>query len=158
MVKNPGMLLSLLSVMLLSACSSIKAAEPIIPPQAVTSLQVIGGLHGSKNSPLYLPLDSTGTNVINKVVGWINHSPSVRDETLMEKHGYPKILRIVTKDGNHLDAEPAYHCESKKLDDYRTLKTCTNIGGEVLLSSGSGRLRLHSQALYDWLIEGWKQE
>jgi hypothetical protein len=160
MVKNISLLLSLLPIMLLPACSSSKtqAAAPIVQIQAVASLQIVGALPGSKSSPLFRPSDPAGIAAITKTAGWINRSSFIRDESQFERHGYPNVLRIVTKDGRQIDAEPAYHCESKKLNDSKTLKTCSNIKDEVLLSNGSARLRLHSSELFDWIIEGWKRE
>lgn len=161
MLKNQYVrLLSLLSIVIIAACSSIKAQAigPIVQVESVSSLQVLGGLPGSKDSPLYRPANGAEIAAITKIAGWINRSSSVRDETQFERHGYPNVLRIVTKDGKQIDAEPAYHCESRKLDDSRTLKTCGIIDDEVLLSDGSTRLRLHSPELFDWIITGWKQE
>ena len=55
--------------------------------------------------------------------------------------------------GESATLEPAYSCN---LNGHK--ETCSAADGEIVFSRDSGKKRIKSQALYDWLIVGSKYE
>jgi|HigsolmetaGSP11D_1036233.scaffolds.fasta_scaffold12686_1 hypothetical protein len=124
----------------------------------IESLQVVGGLPGTKHSPLFLNTEEAGKSTITKIVGWIHSAKPVSGQTEYGKHGYPMVISIKMDDGKMISIEPAYDCVSQTNADGSSSKTCTSIKDEIVYSNDSIKIRAKSPELYEWLKEGWKQE
>lgn len=148
-------LLAFFLITVLSACTSEMVSKTqTIKAQDVESLQVVGGLPGTKGSPLYRQTDDKGKSIIAKIVGWINSSKPVSGQTEYGKQGYPMFVNLKMNDGKMYRIEPAYNCVSVSDNS----KTCTPVNDEIVLNQGSTKIRLASPELYEWLDNGWKQE
>lgn len=159
-------LLVTLSVCSLQATSAADEQQTLLPSlQAdhIQSLQVVGGMVGTKHSPQYGNSDITGKSVINKFAMWIHTAAPTGIQPEYGKHGYPMVIRIMMDDGSELSVEPAYECVSTTYEDGRVHKTCNSVPDEVAISSSAfdpntNAVRVRSPEIYDWLQEGWKQE
>ncbi|MFC5651395.1 hypothetical protein ACFPYJ_20220 [Paenibacillus solisilvae] len=156
----------------LSACGSNKEVfepkTPILKVEDVVSMQVVGGLHGTKPSPLYKISDATGKALITKIVGWINSSVPLGTQPEYGRHGYPMILKIQMNVGKPIYVEPGYKCVTLKSPptdihiseqtQIGTMKSCGAVKDEIVLSNTSINLRAKSPELYEWLNRRWKTE
>lgn len=156
----------------LSACgSNEKVFEPktsILKVEDVASMQVVGGLHGTKPSTLYKISDATGKALITKIVGWINSSDPLGTQPEYGRHGYRMLLKIQMNVGKPIYVEPGYKCVTLKsppadidISDQTqidTMKSCGVLIDEIVLSNASINLRAKSPELYEWLSKGWKTE
>lgn len=124
----------------------------------VESLQVVGGLPGTKGSPLYLNTVQSGKTIITKIVGWISSSIVVGGQTEYGKHGYPMGINLKMNDGKFITVEPAYNCTSKINSDGSGSTTCAPVKGELVISRDSKKIRVKSPELSEWIKDGWKQE
>jgi hypothetical protein len=124
----------------------------------IESLQVIGGLPGTKHSPLFQYTEEAGKATITKIVVWIHSAKPVSGQTELGKHGYPMVISIKLDDGKMISIEPAYDCVSKTNADGSGTKTCTPIKDEIVFSNDTNKIRAKSPELYEWLKESWKLE
>jgi hypothetical protein len=152
-----------LLIFALSACTLETNVSEATPMQSlivenIESLQVVGGLPGTKHSPLFQNTEEASKATITKIVGWIHSAKPVSGQTDYGKHGYPMVISIKIDDGKMISIEPAYDCESKTNADGSGTKTCTPIKDEIVFSNDSNKIRAESPELYEWLKESWKQE
>lgn len=124
----------------------------------IASLQVVGGLPGTKGSPLYQSTNETGKTIITKIVSWINSSKPIGVQKEHGKHGYPMVIKLKMNDGKFMYVETGYTCVSKTNADGSGSKSCTTLKGEIVLSNDSTKIRAESPELYEWLNAGWKNE
>ncbi|AZN39917.1 hypothetical protein [Paenibacillus albus] len=124
----------------------------------VASLQVVGGLPGTKGSPLYQSTNETGKTIIAKIVSWINTSKPTGVQEEYGKHGYPMVIELKMNDGKFMYVETGYNCVIKSNADGSGSKSCTTVKGEIVLSNDSTKMRAKSPELYEWLKAGWKNE
>lgn len=131
---------------------------PAMKADNVASMQVVGGLPGTKHSPLFVGSEQAGAEVIDQLVGWINAAQIIDVQPDYGRHGYPMVVRIRLKDGGEITLEPAYECTTTTKAD-RSVKTCHAIKGEVALWDDTGGTRIAAPPLFDWLQSlqgGWK--
>ena len=146
-----------------SVATTKTAVKPLTAMQALTaenieSLQVVGGIPGTKSSPVFQNNERAGKTVITKIVGWIHAAKPAGGQTEYGKHGYPMVISIKLDNGKFMSIEPAYDCVSTANADGSGFKTCTPIYGEIIFSNALNKIRAESPELYEWLKEGWKQE
>lgn len=137
--------------------SHLPLAKGLLMLGNVESLQVVGGLPGTKGSQLFQKSDDKSKEIITKIVGWINSAKPVKGQTDYGKHGYPMVITIKMNDGSTVSVEPAYDCVTKTNVDGSVFRNCTPITGELVIFNDSKTL-VESSELYKWLKEDWQQE
>ncbi|MDQ0896424.1 MULTISPECIES: hypothetical protein [unclassified Paenibacillus] len=149
-----------LITIVMSACNpNLNASNrQLLKAEDISSIQVVGGLPGTKHSPLFQNTDGAGKTTISKIIGWINTSKPISGQTEYGKHGYPMVISIKTDDGKMITVEPAYDCVSQTNVDGSGSKTCTPAKSEIVLRNDSNKIRAESPELYKWINEGWEEE
>jgi len=97
--------------------------------------------------------DGYQERVLRKVVYWLNNAERVNGtiDVSLDKPSNKLTFNMVNDEV--MTIEPAYTCV---VDN--NLKTCTAKEGEIIVSENQQKVRLKSEALYDWLLVGWKKE
>lgn len=90
--------------------------------------------------------------IIGKVINWINSSRPANGVTNFESYKSPVQLIVKMQNGDIAFIEPIFHCIKNGGN------TCTIVDGEVLYTQNNIKVPLKSEALYDWLLVGWKNE
>lgn len=90
--------------------------------------------------------------IIRKVIDWINTARSANGVTNFESYKSPVQLTVIMQNGDVAFVEPVFNCIKNGG------KTCTIVAGEVLYTQNKIKVLLKSQALYDWILVGWKYE
>lgn len=151
------LLIMLISVLLISAFASPKSEEQLEAMDSghVISVQLTGGRPGmphrnyqwNKNDP-----------VVHKITRWISDAKPVQGQIEYGRHGNPMSVRLTLENGKVIDAEPAFNCVSVTLSDGGGMTTCTPVIGEIMIKSGSSKIRAASLEMYEWLTDGYKDE
>ncbi|MDQ0888820.1 hypothetical protein QFZ81_003908 [Paenibacillus sp. V4I9] len=152
--------LIVLIIIVMSTCKSNLSASnrQLLKTEEIASLQIVGGLPGTKHSPLFQNTDGNGKTTVTKIASWINASKPIRGQTEYGKHGYPMVVSLKMNDGKMITVEPAYDCVSKTNTDGSGSKTCTPAKNEIVISKDSNKIRAESPELCKWLSDGWEEE
>ncbi|WP_201004113.1 hypothetical protein [Paenibacillus glycanilyticus] len=146
---------------LLSPIQSAEASKDNkVKVEDVVSMQVVGGIHGTKPSPMYKNNNAIGKEVITKVTDWINSSIPIGVQPVYGRHGYPRILKIQLTTKESLYVEVGYICVTSNTPPPGVLtpkgetyifKSCSELKDEIVIGNSTSSLRAKSPELYKWL-------
>lgn len=159
-MKKSAILLLVLAWLLSPILSAEASEDNKVKVEDVVSMQVVGGLAGTRPSPMYKNNNAIGKEVITKVTDWMNSSIPIGVQPVYGRHGYPRILNIQLTTKDPLYVEVGYICVTSNTpppgvlipkEEIGIFKSCSELKDEIVIGNSTSALRIKSPQLFKWL-------